>query len=80
MDLLLILFIVFGGASFLCIVLFTVSNADAYFSAAFAKHRPKIFGPNAASTNDVVFYWITKVFFVCLVGFLVIYLFNIVRS
>lgn len=80
MNLLLILFVVFGSFSLLCILIFTVFYSDIYFSSAFAAKPPKLTGPNAASTNAVISYWVTKVFLVCASGFLLIYLFNMARN
>ena len=80
MALLLIILIVFGGFSFLCILFFAVFNADAYFSCAFSRKNPKITGPDAASTDEIVYYWVTKVFVFCFIGFILIYLFNMIMD
>lgn len=80
MALLLIIFIVFGIPSLLCILIFLVSDRDRYLASAFAKERPKLWGKDSASTNEVMYYYITKTFLVCFVGFLIAYIFYIVRN
>lgn len=80
MNLLLIIFIVFGSAALLCIFILTIFKSELYFSHAFSKKRPRILGPNASSTDEIISYWVTKVFLICLIGFLSIYLINIIRS
>ncbi|ABE45491.1 hypothetical protein Bpro_3585 [Polaromonas sp. JS666] len=80
MNLLLIVFIVFGAASLLCILILAIFKSELYFSHAFLKNSPKIFGPDAAPTDEIICYWVTKIFLICFVCLLSIYLFNMMRN
>jgi TRAP-type mannitol/chloroaromatic compound transport system permease small subunit len=62
-----------------CMLCLAVFYKD-YFSLAFAKERPRLLGKNAAQTDAIVFYYVTKVFIVCFVGVLVFYVAGIVKS
>jgi hypothetical protein len=74
MSFLLVFFFVFGAASSLFILIYASTSPGKYFSAAFPNERPKITGPTAAATDEVVCYWVTKIFLVCLIGIAAIYL------
>lgn len=80
MSLLLIFFLVFGAAALLFILIYAMTSPDIYFSAAFSIERPKAGGPTSASTNEIVCYWVTRIFLFCVIGILLIYLFNLIRN
>ena len=62
-----------------CVLLFAVFYKN-YFSLAFAKERPRLLGKDAAQTDAIVFYYVTKVFLFCFVGVLVFYIAGIAKS
>ena len=80
MVFLLVMFTVFGGTAFICIILFVALYPEEYFAAAFSNKAPKIFGANAATTNQVVAFWTTRVFLISFIGFISIYFYNLTRN
>jgi len=62
-----------------CVLCFAVFYKN-YFSLAFAKERPRLLGKDAAQTDAIVFYYVTKVFLFCFVGVLVFYVAGIAKG
>ena len=72
-DFLLIFFIVVGISSFFCILIWAIFRPDSYFSAVMASPRPKILGPNAAETDTIMCYYVTRIFVACACGLMFFY-------
>lgn len=80
MALLTIIFLVLGTASFFCIVLFAAFYSSIYCRYAFSRNAPRVFGKDAASTDEIVAYYCTRVFLTSLVGLVSIYLFYLLKG
>ncbi|WP_345540064.1 hypothetical protein [Variovorax defluvii] len=76
----LLFILIFADFFALCCILVLSLSCQNYFDLAFPKSPPRIFGANQSSTDAVVFYYVTRLFLVCTVVLISIYVANIVGT
>lgn len=78
MPLLIILLIIFGGFSFICILFWMTFNSKNYFDNALKKPiklKEIFFSKDSEDSEWLVMYYVTKIFLVSLVLLILIYVY-----
>jgi hypothetical protein len=78
MNFLLFILLLVDFFAFCCVLVFAM-HYKSYFDLAFPKRPPKIFCNDRASTDAVIFYYITRIFLCCTAFLGFIYFINILR-